>query len=143
MSIGLAMDLRNARLQVVADRLDAQASAGRLRLHKGTRPATGADANPADLLADLPLARPVGTVTDGVLTITLPANTNAIAGGEPTWARLQDAAGDNRVDGDVGITGSGAFVEMQEDSANPGHVETIIDGGLVIVTSASLTEGNA
>ncbi len=78
-----------------------------------------------------------------MLTITLPEETNAIAGGEPTWARLQDAAGDNRVDGDVGITGSGAFVEMQEDSANPGHVETIIDGGLVIVTSASLTEGNA
>ena len=142
MSLGLGVDLRNARLQVVADRLDAQATVGRLLIYKGTQPATGGEPGPNDLLADLPLARPPGTVTDGVLTFTLPPDTNAVESGEPTWARMQDAAGNNRIDGDVGVTGSDAFVEMSEDTGNPGHPEQLVAGGLVIVNSASLTEGN-
>jgi len=142
MTIGLGMDLRNTRLQRTADVLDAQASAGHLLIYKGTRPATGAAATPTDLLADLPLARPVGSIENAVLTITPPDDTNATGTGVPTWARLTDANGNYRIDGNVGITGSGALVEMEEDSGNPGYPKSIIEGGLVIVTSASLTEGN-
>lgn len=142
MSIGMAMAFRSARLQVLLDAIDAGSAAGRLLIYKGTRPATGGAATGGDLLADFALSDPAGVVTDEVLAFSAIASVTASATGLPSWARFTDSDATAVLDGDVGITGAGTLVEMEEDSGDPGNVVSLIEDGLAIISSAQLTEGN-
>ena len=119
MSIGLALSLRNARLAAVVATIDAGDDPGRLMLYKGTRPATGGAPGAGDLLASLELANPSGSIDAAVLTFAAVANQTAGAAGIPTWARFVSSDYSQVLDADVGITGSGALVEMAEDPVNP------------------------
>lgn len=140
--IGIVLAIRNTRLSAVLTAIDAGTGAGRLLLYKGTRPATGSAPGAGDQLASLALADPAGSIASGVLTFSAVSDQTADAGGLPTWARFVDSDLSPVLDGDIGIPGSGDLVTMEEDSGNPGQVKPLYAGGLVVVSSAQLTEGN-
>ncbi|MDS4020677.1 MAG: hypothetical protein RKR03_09265 [Candidatus Competibacter sp.] len=85
------------------------------------------------LLAAFDLPDPFGDEDDGVLTAaTIPAALN-LATGTAAWARAFDALGAAIGDYDVGATGSGAAVEMDNLS--------VVSGSLSAITSFVVTEG--
>ncbi len=65
------------------------------------------------LLGTLALDQPAGTVdADGRLTLAATVTQFVTAGGTAAWARLENGAGTWIYQGDCGLTGSGAFVEL-------------------------------
>jgi hypothetical protein len=120
----------NRMTQVV----NAIGSAGSLLIYTGSEPAK-TSAPTGTLLATFALADPAGTVSDGVLTFTLPANVSAVASGTPGWFRMIDGSVDDgthtHVQGSAGV-GSG---DLDFGSAISG-------GGVVSITSMTITEGN-
>jgi len=132
MNIGLITGVRNARLAVIRDAIDAAATPGVLRLYVGTRPATGAAATPEDLVCSVALQQPCATIDAGVLTFLFGGETPASASGEPTWGRFEDGDGNPVLDGDVG---AGELIQVD--------TVTVYYGGLVSGNvSSTLTEGN-
>lgn len=132
MTIGLSPPLRNARLNLIRDAVDAGAGAGLLRVYDGTRPASGGTATV--LLAELTFTDPCApAAASGVLTFSaITADASANASGTATWCRLVDSTGAFVADGSVGT--SGADYNL--------NTVTITAGVQVSCTSAILTEGN-
>lgn len=126
--------IRNDRLQVVADAINAGAAAGKLRIYDGVRPATGAAVTTQTLLAELTMADPCqDTITGGILTFdTITTDSSADNSGTATWMRIVDSDGNFCVDGDVGT--SGADLNLNSTS--------IIAGQSVAIVSAQITAGN-
>jgi len=107
---------------------------GALEIYDGVQPT---DANTAVgaqvLLASLPLATPAfNAAASGTAAIPAPIQDAAAnAGGTASWFRLRDSGDTMRIDGDVGVTGSGAALELS--------TTTIVFQGVVTVTALSLT----
>lgn len=136
MAIGYATSMRTTRITAVVTAIDAGSAAGTLKLYSGTRPATGAAVTTQTLLATLTFSDPCGTVSNGVLTFSaITADTSADADGTATWARIADSDGTFVADLDVGATGSGKDIILNNVN--------IVAGGEVSISSASITEGNA
>lgn len=134
MAVGIVTATRSAMATQILNALDANAAAGKLRLYDGTRPATGGAAT--TLLAELTLAHPAGTVTDGVLTFgPITSDDQADATGTVTWARLVDGAGAFVMDLDVTVTGGGGEVQINSTSISAGQQ--------IIAPSATVTIGGA
>lgn len=133
MTVGLATALRNSRLNLIRDAIDAGAGAGFLRIYDGTRPATGGTAT--TLLAELTYTDPCApNASGGVLTFSaITPDSSANASGTATWGRAVDSTGAFVKDFSVGT--SGADLNL--------NTTTITSGVQVSCTSAALTEGNA
>jgi hypothetical protein len=131
--VGLLAALRNSRLNLIRDAIDAGAGAGFLRIYDGSRPATGGTAT--TLLAELTFTDPSApNAAAGVLTFSaITADPSANASGTATWCRMVDSTGAFVADGSVGT--SGADYNL--------NTTTITAGVQVSCTSATLTEGNA
>jgi len=133
MAIGLSTTARNARLTAMITAIDAGSGPGVLSIYSGTRPATGGTAT--TLLAELTLSDPCGTVSGGVLTFNaITQDSSANASGTASWARIADSDATFVLDLGVGTAGSGMEIIL--------NTTTIVAGGPVGMTSASLTEGN-
>jgi len=133
MAIGLSTTARNARLTALITAIDAGSGPGVLSIYSGTRPATGGTAT--TLLAELTLSDPCGTVSGGVLTFNaITQDSSANASGTASWARIADSDAAFVLDLGVGTAGSGMEIIL--------NTTTIVAGGPVGMTSASLTEGN-
>jgi hypothetical protein len=134
MSVGYATAIRNARLQAIADAINAGAGAGKLRIYDGSRPATGGTAT--TLLAELTFSDPCeASVAGGVLTFdAITADSSADATGTATWARAVDS--DDTFVCDMSVTTIGGGGEVQLDNTG------ISVGGAVGISSAAITEGN-
>lgn len=130
--VGLVATIRNSRLNVIRDGIDAGAGAGLLRIYDGTRPATGGTAT--TLLAELTHSDPCApAASGGVLTFSaITADSSANATGTATWGRFVDSTG--TAVGDFSVGTSGQDLNLNSTSINAGVQ--------VSVTSASLTEGN-
>lgn len=134
--IKLATAIRSSRMQALLNAIDANATPGTLALYTATQPATGAAITDQVLLGTLTFARPCGSVTDGVLTFyAISQDGNADATGIATWARARDGNGVFVADMDVGLTNSGAAVQMDNTQ--------IYQGGIISVTSGTITDGNS
>jgi len=132
MALGLATALRTTRATDIVTAIDAGAGAGLLRIYDGVRPATGGSVT--NLLAELTLSDPCGTVTNGVLTFSaITQDSSANATGTATWFRIVTSAAAFVLDGSVGT--SGADLNLTTTSVTTGQP--------VQVTSLVLTEGNA
>lgn len=127
--LGFAVARRTSRGNLLAGWLDG----GEIRVYGGTRPAT-ADTAISDqpLLVTFAIADPSGTVTDGVFTGTNPAAALVAATGTAAWARKVDDSAGTIGDVDVGVTGSGAVIEIDNLS--------LVEGGYCTITSFVLTE---
>lgn len=138
MAIGLKVELRNARLNVVRDAIDAGAAAGTLKIYAGTRPVTGAAVTTQTLLATCTFGDPsAADAAAGVLTFNAITGANAVADGTATWARAADSDGTFVMDMDVGVDEVGATETILLNTVN------LVTGGPVSVNSGTLTAGNA
>lgn len=129
MALGYVTTLRNARLDEITA---AIGTSGLLRIYSGTKPAVGG--SETTLLAQLALSSTAApSASGGVLTFNAISNdSSADASGTPTWARLCTSAGAAVVDMTAGV-GSG---DLNLNAA-------IVAGGVVSVTSATITDGTA
>ena len=137
MTIGLKVEHRNARLQVIADAIDANVAAGYMEFYTATRPATGAAITAQTLLGTVTFSVAcAATITGGLLTFdTITQDAAADADGAAAWARVLDGAGTFVADLSVGESGSGADIII--------NTVNIVTGGPISVTSGTITEGNA
>jgi len=131
--ITLAVPIKNARLAVLANALDAADSGGVLRLYTGLRPGVGEALTTQTLLVSLLLPQPcTASLANGTLTLAPIPAALCQHSGTAVWARFTDGEGNGVADGDVGLTGSGAEVELS--------TLLLLAGGSVSVSVASLTE---
>jgi hypothetical protein len=122
-------------MQEILDAIDAGAGAATLKLYTGPRPATGAAISGETLLGTMTFTDPAGTVTTGVLTFdTIAGETNAPDNGVVAWARINDSNGAFVVDLDVGITGSGADIEIN-------NINIVAGGTIDDIGAQTFTEG--
>ena len=129
--IALATALKNARLQALADAINAGSGPGVLNIYDGTRPAAGATITSQTLLASLEFADPCESdISAGVLTFDTIADVMALADGVASWARITDSDGGFVADADVGETAADIIINQAQ----------IYGGGQVSVTAASITE---
>jgi hypothetical protein len=124
------------------DQIDQQLDTGTgaiIRLYDGTMPTHPEDGiGAAVLLGECPCtvvaSGGVGTVSGRTLTFN-PITTDAVSphSGSKTaaWARFLESDGTAHIDGNVGVVGSGAFVEMVST--------TIVGGAPVAFTSGTIS----
>jgi hypothetical protein len=112
--------------------LDAGAGAATIKLYTGTMPATPETGITSQvLLGTCTCTDPVGTESGGTLTFSaITQDSSADNSGTATWARFATSAGTAIFDGDVGVTGSGAFLEMVTTTVAAGAPLAITSGTL-------------
>jgi len=134
MTLALAGTLRSDRADRITNYIDAAGAGAELTIYSGVRPGTGAPPAGAALVT-FALPFPVApAAVSGVLTFdSIPPENIAVSGGA-TWFRIIDNSMSQAIDGDVGLTGSGADLEL--DST------TFVSGRLISIDSFVLTEGN-
>lgn len=136
MAFGYKVPLRNARLNLVRDDIDADIAAGVITILSGTRPATGAAITAQVALTIGTFSLPCAPdAASGELTFSAITYGDALADGTATWARIEDGAGAFVADASVGIPDSGADVILNSVG--------IVTGGPVTHVSAKITAGNA
>lgn len=124
MSVNYNIPTRNSRLQEVISSIDAGASNGVMKLY-----ATG-----AVLLANIPLSKPCGTVSSGVLTFAfgvLPAG--VLASGSASSATIENSSGTVIISGLTVGTSTGYDLVMTNTSLTPVDVVQLASA---IITSA-------
>ena len=140
MTIGLLAALRNNRLQLILDAMDSSSDeyeGAHLLIYSGDRPDTGEAVDEYDniLLADFVLPFPSATITDGVLTFGTVNDTEGLANGTASWARITDAVDAFVMDLSVTATGGSGDVKISSVS--------ITMYGVVKFLSGTIIEGNA
>lgn len=134
MALGMNVTLRNNRLDEITSRAGASAI---LRIYSGTQPATGGAET--TILAQLTCnATYAPAASSGVLTLNaISSDTSANATGTATWFRQLQSDGTTHVfDGTVSTVAAGTG-DLQLDDTS------IVLGGTVAISSATITEGNA
>lgn len=90
-----------ARLGGTLAFLDAGASAAKIRVYKGARPADPQTAaTPLNLLVEISLTKPAGAVASGALALTQAEDGLITTTGEASWARVVNGAGSVAFDAD-------------------------------------------
>lgn len=124
MPVVYSTTVKNSRLTVVRDAIDGGSAGGTLEI--GT---TGM----GTVLAVIPLADPCGSVSSGVLTLTMPqSDTNADATGTAAEARIKDSNGTVIISG-LTVGTSGANINLSSVG--------ITAGDTVTINSAAITHG--
>jgi hypothetical protein len=131
MALGYVETLRHSRLAAITS---AVGSNGKLRIYKGTRPATGGAET--DLLVELACSATFAPAPSGG-QLTANAITDGTAGdsGTATWFRVLTSGNVAVLDGSVSATGGGGDMELSSTS--------IVAGGTVSISSFVITAGNA
>lgn len=129
--IDLTIAAKNARLQALADYIDAGTGTAAILVLSGDRPPVGS-AYTGTLLVTVPLPVPCGIPAGGELMLNVPEWVNASGTGTASWARIVTADGLSVADMGVGLTGSGADVEI--------NTLYVFAGGLFSLTAAILRE---
>ncbi len=131
MALGMATNLRNARLDAITT---FAGNGALLRIYDGSRPATGGTAT--TLLAELTCGTPFAAgASSGVLTLgSITQDSSANATGTATWFRIVKSDGTTHVlDGTVGTSGADLnLVSTSITATQP-----------VQVTSFTITEANS
>lgn len=128
--IEISTELNEARLVATAARLDASATPSRIEFYAPPRVAITATPAAAALVV-VTLAKPCGAIAGGILIldVTPPPEGQVISGGDIAWGRIVDGDGVALLQGDAGLEGSGADIEV--DSL------TVFEGAFVRVTGGA------
>lgn len=127
MTAVLAIAVRTAQLQVIADALDG----GTLALYGGARPGLGGTPPGAQCL--IPLGSPAATVTGATLSFPTLIEGLRLDNATITWGRFMAADGSTVMDCDVSSVSAGTG-DIQLDNVNG------ITGAFVQITAGSITE---
>jgi len=104
-----------------------------MNLYTADKPVPGEDITTQTLIATLPLYLPAGDIENGVLTITVPIEEdNAPESGLMNWGRLLSGGDEWIADFDIGLTGSGACIEMESTLL-------VYQGGIVRINFGSFS----
>lgn len=135
MVMALVDTVRNALLTEISLAADAGPAAAIVRIYDGVRPAKGGAVT--TLLAECTMSDPAfAAPAGGVMSANSIADeTSTPNAGDATWFRIVDSTGSFILDGDVGVTSSGAELELPSI--------TIPLGSALSITSLTLTAGNA
>lgn len=130
----LNVSIKNSRLAVIKDAIDAAQGAGKIMIYTAPVPdPPGSPVSTQTLLAELTFSKPCGSIDGGVLTFsTIQEESNAPATGTAAWARITDGDGNWVADVDVGDSSSSAVIKL--------NTTQIYQGGIVRITSASIAE---
>lgn len=122
MAVTYATSVKTARMQAVADAIDAGAGAGTLEI--GT-------AGMAAVLATIQLVEPCGTVSGAVLTLDFDPDISATASGTGTAAaaQIKDGGGTAIITG-LTVGTSGTDIVLDSTSITSGQTVTITAGTL-------------
>jgi hypothetical protein len=127
--IAFTLARRESRGELTAAWLDG----GRIVLYDAPRPATADTAiTTQTALVGFDLASPAGVVTDDVFAATLPDPAICDHSGTAAWARAYDASAAPIADLDVGLSGSGAALLLDNLS--------LVEGGQVTLTGFLIAE---
>lgn len=138
MTIGIKSTLRDDRLEIIQDAIDAggdEYGGGILQIYSGTRPATGGSASSCTKLLEFQLAWPCGSISAGVLTFDAAETVQGLAAGTATWARITDI--DDNFVMDLSVTNESGGGDVLISNV---VIALGLDTDLI---SASITEGNA
>ena len=131
--ITLSMPVRNGRLAVIGNALDAGTVGGMLRVYSGPRPETGQALVEQIVLVELRLPKPcVLSLAGGRLVFAPIGEVLCRRSGIAAWARLADGDGRWVADLDAGLAGSGAELELS--------ALQLFAGGAVNVNLAEISE---
>ena len=135
MPLSITTALRNARLQLIVDAIDAGASFGEITFYSATQPAMGAAVTDQVIGGKLRMSDPCAVVAAGVLTFSTMTLLTAVSTDMTvTWARITDSDGNVVADLDVTAGGGGGAIIL--DSVN------LLERGEISIVAATLTEGN-
>lgn len=119
MTVAITVEHNEARLAGTLVFLDAGPEPARLRIYGGTRPPTPATVPSSEMLVEIRLTKPAGTISGGLLTLTQQEDGLITATGVATWARLVngndvtaldlDCSGTDG-DGDVKLTSTNLYL---------------------------------
>lgn len=128
--LGFTTARKEARCTVLAGWLDG----GTIEVYTADRPETSdTEITDQTLLVIFDLPDPAGTVSDDTLTGSQLDMAIIIATGTAAWCRVKDADDVPIGDGDVGLTDSGSFIELDNLS--------LVEGGYCSATSFAIIEG--
>lgn len=88
MTVAITPEHNAARLAGTLAFLDAGPAPARLRIYGGTRPASPSATPTSEMLVEIALTQPAGTIAGGLLTLTQQEDGLITASGVATWARL-------------------------------------------------------
>ncbi|MEM8798867.1 MAG: hypothetical protein AAGF15_02175 [Pseudomonadota bacterium] len=125
-TIHLPLAERQAALNFMLSRVDAGSGSGKLNIYSGTAPSPNAVAT-GTLLGTFSFSDPAFGNTDGNGTATAGAIADVtwIASGTAGYYRALDSNDVVRWQGDVGVTGSGAELELNNTSVSSGGTGSI------------------
>ena len=108
MTVAITQEHNGARLSGTLAFLDVGPEPARLRIYGGTRPPTPATVPSSEMLVEIRLTKPAGTISGGVLTLTQEEDGLITATGVATWARLVNGNDQTAMDMDCSdASGSG------------------------------------
>lgn len=122
--------VQDAVTNLVVDRADAGAAAGKIRIYTGTQPADADNAASGTLLVEIPLVDPAWGASSGGSAALLSPPRSAVAGASGTagWFRVLDSDNLTVFDGAVTATGGGGELELDNTSITNGqtvHVNSL------------------
>ncbi|MBS3953616.1 MAG: hypothetical protein KGZ88_11770 [Methylomicrobium sp.] len=135
MNVKLPLALRNASLQVLLNAFDADTNPATIEFYTAPQPLSGGEAiTTQTLLGTWTLAKPSGTIANGVLTFAaIAGDVAADETGTIAWARIKDGSGAFVMDGDCGVSASDALLRF--------NTLAVLAGGLIDPLGGSLTSG--
>jgi len=134
--------LRNARGAARTTLADAGAGAAVLKIYAGAKPTTKGGPPTGDLLVTFEMGSPIaGAPSGGVWTANSVSDVTASTSGVPTFAVLEDSAGNFVEDYDARLsTATDAGEEVVITISGGGT--SIVSGGTVGLDSYAITSGN-
>lgn len=116
--------LKKARFDAIATAISAGASLPKMNIYAGTRPADMGSPTGSTLVCTVLINRPVYKTPQSGTTalINTAAESNVLADGTPTWARIFDGSNNPMVDLDIG---EGLDVQVNQASFVAGSKLTV------------------
>lgn len=128
--IEISSDHNAARLAGSLTHLNTGTGNAAVRIYGGTRAASITTAPGTPLLVQIPLTKPAGAVSAGVLNLTQLADGIIASSGVATWARVVNGNGDASFDCDAG-EGVGAWeIQLVQSTLYAGGAARIISAAL-------------
>ncbi|MFZ6872874.1 hypothetical protein ACO0LF_12480 [Undibacterium sp. Di27W] len=128
MILNVSQAHQNARHAGSLGHLDAGSSPAKIRIFTGVQPAPSGPES--ELLVEIVLTKPAGTVAEGVLTLTAASFGLIIKTGQATWARVMTGAGVTAFDCDVSDQTGDGVIKLEKTQ--------LYEGGKALLTSAVL-----